>query len=931
MDYKETVNLPKTSFPMKANLGKLEQELLQRWEQEHIYQQLRDKFADRPKYILHDGPPYANGHIHLGTAFNKILKDFVVRVKSMEGYNAVYVPGWDCHGLPIEHQVDLELGAEKAGMSKADIRRRCRAFAEHFIDIQRQEFKRLGVRGDWEHPYLTMDYGYEAAIVRELGRFFARGNVYKGVKPVHWCVHDQTALAEAEVEYEDRSDYSIWVKFPLSPESQATLPFLAGKQAAVVVWTTTPWTLPANLAVAFHPSYEYVWAEADGEVLLLAKELAEPVLQKLGFPHYRILHTMPGQALEGLKARHPFLPRDSVFILGEHVTLEQGSGCVHTAPGHGQEDYEMGIKYHLEIYNPVGDDGRFVPETPLFAGLSVWDANARIIDRLRQDGLLLQEEQVTHSYPHCWRCKNPVIFRGTAQWFISMDANGLRQRALDEIRRVQWIPPWGEERIANMIENRPDWCISRQRAWGVPITVFYCQSCQATLARQELAEHVASLVEAEGADVWFERDAADLLPAGYRCPECGGKTFTKETDILDVWFDSGVSHAAVLERRPELVWPADLYLEGSDQHRGWFHSALLTAVGTRDRAPYKAVMTHGFTVDAQGRKMSKSLGNVVAPQEVIEKHGAEVLRLWVASENFREDVRGPDDEITSHLVEVYRRIRNTCRFLLGNLADFDPDLHGLAYAELHEIDRLMLHRLQRTIERVRRAYHEHEYHIVFHTLHNFCVVDLSSFYLDVLKDTLYTARSDAAERRSAQTVLHDILLALVKLMAPVLAFTAEEIWGYVPAASRRESSVHLSEFPRVDPAYVDEVLAERWERLLQVRSEMLKALEQARNSKVIGTSLEARVHLYVPDGEWRGLLDTYATVLPMIGIVSAVDLHPADDAPPEALASETIPDLWVHVQRAGGSKCVRCWHWRKDVGHYREHPTLCGRCVARIA
>jgi isoleucyl-tRNA synthetase len=460
---------------------------------------------------------------------------------------------------------------------------------------------------------------------------------------------------------------------------------------------------------------------------------------------------------------------------------------------------------------------------------------------------------------------------------------------------VQWIPPWGEERIANMIENRPDWCISRQRAWGVPITVFYCQFCQATLARQELAEHVASLVEAEGADVWFERDAADLLPAGYRCPECGGGTFTKETDILDVWFDSGVSHAAVLERRPELVWPADLYLEGSDQHRGWFHSALLTAVGTRDRAPYKAVMTHGFTVDAQGRKMSKSLGNVVAPQEVIEKHGAEVLRLWVASENFREDVRGPDDEITSHLVEVYRRIRNTCRFLLGNLADFDPDLHGLAYAELHEIDRLMLHRLQRTIERVRRAYHEHEYHIVFHTLHNFCVVDLSSFYLDVLKDTLYTARSDAAERRSAQTVLHDILLALVKLMAPVLAFTAEEIWGYVPAASRRESSVHLSEFPRVDPAYVDEVLAERWERLLQVRSEMLKALEQARNSKVIGTSLEARVHLYVPDGEWRGLLDTYATVLPMIGIVSAVDLHPADDAPPEALASETIPDLWVHV------------------------------------
>jgi isoleucyl-tRNA synthetase len=750
------------------------------------------------------------------------------------------------------------------------------------------------------------------------------------VKPVHWCVHDQTALAEAEVEYEDRTDYSIWVKFPLSPESQATLPFLAGKQAAVVVWTTTPWTLPANLAVAFHPSYEYVWAETDGEVFLLAKELAEPVLQKLGLPHYRILHTMPGQALEGLTARHPFLPRDSVFILGEHVTLEQGSGCVHTAPGHGQEDYEMGIKYRLEIYNPVGDDGRFVPETPLFAGLSVWDANAQIIDKLRQDGLLLQEEQITHSYPHCWRCKNPVIFRGTAQWFISMDANDLRQRALDEIRRVQWIPPWGEERISNMIENRPDWCISRQRAWGVPITVFYCQSCQATLARQELAEHVASLVEAEGADVWFEREAADLLPAGYRCPECGGETFTKETDILDVWFDSGVSHAAVLERRPELAWPADLYLEGSDQHRGWFHSALLTSVGTRDRAPYKAVMTHGFTVDAQGRKMSKSLGNVVAPQEVIEKHGAEILRLWVASENFREDVRGPDDEIISHLVEVYRRIRNTCRFLLGNLADFDPDRDRLADAELHEIDRLMLHRLQKTIERVRRAYHEHEYHVVFHTLHNFCVVDLSSFYLDVLKDTLYTARPDAPERRSAQTVLHDILLALVKLMAPVLAFTAEEIWGYVPAASKGESSVHLGEFPQVNAAYVDEALADRWERLLQVRGEMLKALEQARNSKVIGTSLEAQVHLYVPDGEWRDLLGAYETILPMIGIVSAVGLHPADGAPAEALVSEVIAGLQVHVRRAGGAKCVRCWHWREDIGQHAEHPTLCGRCVARL-
>jgi isoleucyl-tRNA synthetase len=931
MDYKDTVNLPKTSFPMKASLGALEQKLLQRWEEEQIYQQLRQKYADRPKYILHDGPPYANGHLHLGHALNKILKDFVVRVKSMEGYNAVYVPGWDCHGLPIEHQVDLELGGNKAGMSTADIRRRCRAFAERFIEIQRDEFKRMGGVADWEHPYLTMSYAYEATIVRELGRFFGRGGVYKGLKPVHWCISDQTALAEAEVEYEERTDESIWVKFPLTPESQARCPFLQGTQAAVLIWTTTPWTLPANLAVAFHPSYEYVWAETEGNAFLLAKELAEPVLQKLGFATYTILHTMPGEALEGLKARHPFIERESVFILGEHVTLEQGTGCVHTAPGHGQEDYEMGIKYHLEIYNPVGDDGRFLPQTPLVAGMNVWDANRTIVDQLRADGFLLKEERITHSYPHCWRCKNPVIFRGTAQWFISMQANDLRRRALEAIRRVQWIPPWGEERIYNMVESRPDWCISRQRAWGAPITVFYCQSCQATLARQELAEHVATLVEHEGADIWFERDAADLLPPGYRCPQCGGDRFTKETDILDVWFDSGVSHAAVLERHPDLSWPADLYLEGSDQHRGWFHTSLLTAVGTRDQAPYTAVLTHGFTVDAQGRKMSKSLGNVVAPQEVIEQHGAEILRLWVASENFREDVRGPDAEITGHLVEVYRRIRNTCRFLLGNLADFDSTVDRLPYTQLQELDRLMLHRLQMTIERVRRAYHDHEYHVVFHTLHNFCVVDLSSFYLDVQKDTLYTARAGAPERRSAQTVLHETLLALVKLMAPVLAFTAEEIWGYLPDASRQESSVHLSEFPQVNMAHLDDDLASRWDDLLEVRGEILKALEQARNQKLIGTSLEAAVQVYIPDGERRALLDAYAKTLGSICIVSALAWHASDAAPAEAMASEVIPDLKILVRHAPGSKCVRCWHWQEDVGEYAEHPLLCGRCVGRLA
>jgi isoleucyl-tRNA synthetase len=928
MDYKETLNLPKTAFPMKGNLSQLEPQLLQQWEQEHLYQQMREAFRDRPLYILHDGPPYANGHIHLGTALNKILKDIVVKVKNMEGFNAVYVPGWDCHGLPIEHQVDRELGEKRLTLSKVEKLQRCREFAARFIDIQRDEFKRLGVLGDWEHPYRTMDRTFEAAIVRELGKFIGNGSLYKGLRPIHWCTSCQTALAEAEVEYGDHTSPSIYVKFPAQEALYTKLPSLQEKKVSVLIWTTTPWTLPANLAIAFHPDFEYVAVESKGEVFILAKELVESVMYECGIRDYTISNVFPGRALEGGACRHPFLEKDSLLILGEHVTLDQGTGCVHTAPGHGHEDFDMGMKYGLTIYNPVGEDGAFAPDTPHVAGQNVWKANTAIIALLRARGLLLHEQEITHSYPHCWRCKNPVIFRATEQWFISMERNELRQKALQKIREVEWIPSWGEERIYNMIEHRPDWCISRQRLWGTPIPVFYCADCGQLIASQELANHVAKLIEEGGIEIWVAREAQELLPADFSCT-CGSRNFRKEEDILDVWFDSGVTHAAVLAQHPELRWPADLYLEGSDQHRGWFHTSLLTAVGTRGEAPYRAVLTHGFVVDGEGRKMSKSLRNVIAPAEIIQKYGAEILRLWVSSENFREDIR-ISDEILRHLVDAYRRIRNTGRFLLGNLADFDPQKDRIPFAEIPEMERLMLYRLQKLIERVRTAYHSHEYHLFFHGLHNFCALDLSAFYLDVQKDNLYTARADSKERRATQTVLFEILLTLVKLMAPVLSFTAEEMWRYLPAGSATEKSVHLSRFPEVQNTYLDEALAARWERLLGVRREVLKALEIARNNKLIGNALEAQVTLFVSP-ELAHFLDPYAGILRPLCIVSQVQIQSnGQPVPPAAYTSTELPLLHVLVERAHGTKCERCWVHFEDVGKDARHPTLCGRCVVNI-
>jgi len=919
VDYKATLNLPKTTFPMKADLTGREPEMLRSWEEGRIYQKLRELRAGREMWILHDGPPYANGHIHIGHALNKILKDFVVKSRSMMGYNAVFVPGWDCHGLPIEHQVDKELGEGKRTVGVVEKRRLCREYAARFIDVQREEFRRLGVLGDWEHPYTTMDHRYEAVILRELAKFVGAGSIYRGLKPVHWCATCRTALAEAEVEYEDHRSPSIYVKFPVK-DAKGKFAIDPSQGTHFVIWTTTPWTLPANQAIALHPRLSYRLVKTPAGDLILAQELIDACMKvfNYGKGDYQVTRgAWAGAELEGVICQHPWMEREVPVVLGEYVHTEQGTGCVHTAPGHGTEDYETGLRYGLKVENPVDDEGRFLPTLPLFGGMRVWDANPKIVAELRRRGNLLAEGIVDHTYPHCWRCKNPTIFRATEQWFISMEKNGLRQRGLEEIRKVKWIPPWGEERIYNMILTRPDWVISRQRAWGVPIAVFYCQACQYVLAEQHLMERVADLMEREGADVWFLKGPQELLPPGTRCPHCGGTQFSKEDDILDVWFDSGVSQAAVLETRPDQHWPAEMYLEGSDQHRGWFHSSLLAAVGTRGRAPYKEVLTHGFVVDGEGRKMSKSLGNVIAPQEVMSSYGAEILRLWVAAEDYRDDVR-LSTEILTRLVEGYRRIRNTCRYLLGNLYDFDPRQHLVPREALLEIDRFILHRLQKVAGRLLRAYEKYEFHILFHALHNFCAVDLSAFYLDVLKDRVYTSAATSPERRAAQTAMFLLLEGITRLMAPVLSFTADEVWSYLPRRGGEAGSVHLAEFPQVDETVLDEALGERWERLMGVRDEVLKVLEAARQRKLIGNALEAKVeilagHALLP------FLRGYAKDLPTIFIVSAVDLKPAPAGSPE---------LSVVVHRAPGKKCERCWVYRESVGQSAEYPTVCDRCVA---
>jgi isoleucyl-tRNA synthetase len=932
MDYKSTLNLPKTDFPMKANLPQAEPRMLAWWDEIGIYKRLREVAADRPLWILHDGPPYANGNIHMGTVLNKVMKDLVVKSRGMLGFNAVYVPGWDCHGLPIEHEVDKELGLDTAPV---DVRRamdplekigKCRAYATKFVQVQREEFKRLGVFGDWDNPYITMAPAYQAVIAREFGRFVGRGLVYKGLKPVHWCMHCKTALAQAEVEYEDQRTPSVYVRFPLTGPLPSA-PRLS--KPSLLIWTTTPWTLPANLAIAVHPDEEYVALEGDGETLVVAAKLADAVAALAGLREPRRLATLPGAALIGLEYRHPWIPRTGrVAAAASFVKMDAGTGLVHIAPGHGEEDYELGRSLGLKIYNPVDDDGKFTTEVEHFAGLTVWEANPRIVDLLKARGALVAQEPLTHTYPHCWRCKNPTLFRATEQWFISLDKDDLRQRALDAIRRdVRWIPAWGEERIFNMVAHRPDWTISRQRVWGVPIVAFYCQDCEALLLEERIVEHVARIfLEGNGADEWHARPAEALLPSGTRCGTCGGSRFRKETDILDVWFDSGCSHAAVLETRPELRWPAELYLEGSDQHRGWFHSSLLEGVGTRGAPPYRAVLTCGFVVDGEGRKMSKSLGNGVEPADLLPKYGAEVLRLWVAAEDYTEDIR-LSSEILDRLADAYRRMRNTFRFLLGNLSDFQPARDRQPYASLDEVDRWVLDRLARLIDRVRRAYEEYQFHTVFHSVHNFCAVDLSALYLDVVKDRLYTSAADDPRRRAAQTTCHDIFTALARLTAPILTFTSEEAWQHLPGA--RSESVHLERFPEVPLPWLDDTLKREWDRLLEVRREVARALELARARKLIGSGLEASVRITSAPEDLPALLRAKHALLPTLFIVSRVDLGPAP-AGTVHYESQEIPGLVIDVERAPGDKCERCWLRRPTVGASPAHPSLCDRCVAVV-
>jgi len=941
LDLKSTLNLPKTDFPMKANLPQNEPKMLARWEELRLYECIRQARKGAPIWVLHDGPPYSNGPIHLGHALNKCLKDFIVKSKTMMGYDSPYVPGWDCHGLPIEIKVDESLGGKKLQMAPIQVRQACRNYAEKYLDLQRDQFKRIGVFGRFDRPYSTMTPEYESVVLETLYAFFEKDAVYKGLRPVYWCIHDKTALAEAEVEYENHTSPSIWVRYRMQSDPRTVNDELAshriwdGKPIHAIIWTTTPWTLPASLAIAFHPEEEYVALHTADGLYIVADKLAKITEEKCGLKEAKIVARFPGRALEHTHFYHPFLPwpqRKVLGVLADYVTMDQGTGAVHTAPSHGADDFYTGQRYKLDATCDVDEAGIMRRGLPEYDGKTVFQANPAIIQLLRDRGVLMHEERLEHSYPHCWRCHRPVIFRATEQWFISMDAKvdgrrTLRQASLDEIKKVKWDPEWGAERISNMIATRPDWCISRQRVWGVPIAVFFCQSCGQVLKSKEVNHAVLDLVAREGVDAWYTKDASTILPPGTKCT-CGGTNFRTEMDIIDVWFESGSSHFAVLGREEGLPWPSDLYIEGGDQYRGWFHSSLLCAVGARAQAPYRMVATNGWTLDPEGRAMSKSLGNVVDPVDIAERMGAEIVRLWVASVDFREDVTC-SEELMRRIADNYRKIRNTFRFVLQNLYDFNPARDAVAFGDMQSLDQFMLLTTGDLDTEVREWYSDFLFHKAYQRILNFCVVDLSAVYFDVLKDRLYTWAPNSRGRRSAQTAVWRIGETLVRLLAPMMSFTADEVWRYLPRVEGRPESVHLEQFLSgaeitgniSSPEGIDLVRSD-WEKLLGVRSEVLKALEEARNSKLIGGSLEAKVSISAPQA-LQPILDRRRADLRYVFIVSAVEFH-------ERPGGDGAAALGVQVTKAPGRKCERCWNYSVHVGENPEYPTICERCTEAL-
>src|SRR5271157_304636 len=924
IDLKSTINLPKTGFPMKAGLPQNEPKMLERWEQMDLYERIRQARKGKQKYILHDGPPYTSGPIHLGTAMNKCLKDFIVKSKTMSGFDAPYVPGWDCHGLPIEIKVDKELGGKKLQMRPTDVRAECRKYAQKFLDLQRQQFKRIGVFGRFDKPYATMTPGYESVVLQTFFSFYENEFVYKGLRAVYWCMHDETALAEAEVEYEDHTSSTVWVKYALLDDPATLDAALAGRKVSTIIWTTTPWTLPASMAVAFHPDEEYVALESGGEVYIVASKLAKDVAEKCNLADPRELAHVPGRKLEHLNFQHPFLDRKILGVLAEYVTMDTGTGVVHTAPSHGAEDFATGVKYGLDATSHVDEKGILRDGLPEYNGKRVWEANQPIIELVRKRGALLHSEKTEHSYPHCWRCHNAVIFRATEQWFISMETpmpgavggqgsknDTLRTRTLEEIKHVKWDPAWGEERLSNMIATRPDWCISRQRVWGVPIAVFLCESCGKPLNDHAINRKVVELFARSGADAWFTAESDNILPAGTKCPHCGGTKFEKETDIFDVWLESGASYLALIADKPDYhyPWPSDLYLEGGDQYRGWFQSSLLCAMGVHGTPPYRGVVTPGWTLDEKGQAMSKSRGNDVDPVDIANRLGGEVVRLWVASVDFREDVVG-SETLMQRVGENYRKIRNTFRYILGNLGDFDPQTDAVPFESMEALDQYMLRQTWSFAQDVRSSYDEFAFHKIYHRLNHFCIVDLSAFYFDVLKDRLYISAPRSQGRRSAQTAIWRIGEALVRLVAPIMSFTSEEVWGYLPVLAGREESVHLATFPRnqdivgvhsTDGDATGEALQRDWSKLRSLRDEVLKKLEEARNNKRIGTGLEAKVSIAAP-APLYSLLQRCAAQLRYLFIVSAVTLI------------EGTGSLQVEVGKADGTKCERCWNYSIHVG-----------------